>query len=181
VRAFGARAYHQVRTDHVCRLAGIGKGTLYRYFPSKEELYLAVVEEAFEDLVRRLEAEHAAPAGPAAALGRMLEAIVDTFARHLPVVRLLHQDEARLFLRKRQVIRTRRARIAQLLGEVLQAGAAAGAFRKLDPVLGPSMLIGMVWGTTLNHADEAPSEVLAARVADLSLHGLLAPGPPAAP
>jgi hypothetical protein len=46
-------------------------------------------------------------------------------------------------------------------------------FRKLDPALGPSMLIGMVWGTTLNHAEDTPAAILASRIADLYLHGLL--------
>ena len=33
----------------------------------------------------------------------------------------------------------------------------------------------LVWGTTLNHADDTPAEVLAQRVADLCLHGILQP------
>jgi hypothetical protein len=35
------------------------------------------------------------------------------------------------------------------------------------------MLLGMVWGMTLNHGQELPSEVLAERVTDLYLHGIL--------
>jgi len=35
------------------------------------------------------------------------------------------------------------------------------------------MLIGLVWGTVLNHAGETPAELLAQRVADLCLHGIL--------
>jgi hypothetical protein len=49
----------------------------------------------------------------------------------------------------------------------------SGAFRKVDRTLAPSMLIGMVWGTTLNHAEDTPAEVLAPRIGDLCLHGLL--------
>ena len=72
-----------------------------------------------------------------------------------------------------QAIRARRERIAHLLGDLLEQGAASGALRKVDPVLGPTLLIGMVWGATLNHAHEVPAEVLAGRVTDLALHGLL--------
>jgi hypothetical protein len=45
----------------------------------------------------------------------------------------------------------------------------------VDRELEPSMLIGLVWGTVLNHADETPAEVLAQRVSDLCLHGILHP------
>jgi AcrR family transcriptional regulator len=174
-RVFATRVYHQVTMDEIARGSRVGKGTLYRYFPSKEDLYLAIVDEAFALLIARLETERAAPAPPALVLRRMIDAIVETFARHLPFFRLVHRGEGRLFLRKKQVIRARRTHIARLVAEVLERGAETGAFRKVDRTLAPSMLIGMVWGTTLNHAEDAPSEELAARIADLYFHGLLQP------
>lgn len=172
-RIFATRVYHLVTMEEVAHAARVGKGTLYRYFPSKEDLYLAIVDEAFGLLIDRLEAERAAAAPPATTLCRMIEAIVETFARHLPSFRLIHRGEGRLFLRKKEVIGARRAHIARLLAEVLDRGVESGAFRKVDRTLAPSMLIGMVWGTTLNHAEDTPAEVLAPRIGDLCLHGLL--------
>jgi AcrR family transcriptional regulator len=176
-RVFAARPYHVVCMDHVAEAARVGKGTLYRYFPSKEDLYLGVVAEAFDLLIRQLERVEAEDLPPTVALARMIEAIVETFARHLPFFRLLQQGEARLFLRKKQVVRARRDRIADGLARLLERGAQTGVFRKMDLDLGPSMLIGLVWGTTLNHADDTPAEVLAQRVADLCLHGILQSSP----
>jgi hypothetical protein len=60
---------------------------------------------------------------------------------------------------------------------VLERGVQAGVFRKVDRVLTPTMMIGLVWGTAVNHADETPAEILAQRVTDLCLHGLLGPPP----
>ena len=174
-RVFASRTYHRVNMDAIARTAGVGKGTLYRYFPSKEELYLALVDEAFSLLVRRLDREEAAGLSPDVALPRMIEAVVETFAQHLPYFQLMQRGEARLLLRKKQVIRARRAHIAQLLAKVLERGVETGVFRKVDRPLASSMLIGMVWGVTINHAGETPAEVLAARVQDLYLHGLLQP------
>ncbi len=174
-RIFARRVYHLVTMDEVAAAARVGKGTLYRYFPSKEDLYLAIVDEAFGLLIRRLEAERAGTVRPTVALERMVAAIVDTFAHHLPSFRLIHRGEGRLFLRKKEVIRARRAHIARLLAEVLDRGAEDGAFRKVDRALAPSMILGMVWGTTLNHAEDTPAELLAPRISDLCLHGLLQP------
>ena len=172
-RIFAMRVYHLVQMEDIARAARVGKGTLYRYFPSKEDLYLAIVDRAFALLIARLESEHVAAALPAVALERMIEAIVETFAQHLPSFRLIHRGEGRLFLRKKEVIRAKRTHIARLLSEVLDRGVEVGAFRKVDRVLAPSMLIGMVWGTTLNHAEDTPAEILARRIGDLYLHGLL--------
>jgi hypothetical protein len=71
------------------------------------------------------------------------------------------------------VIRDRRARIADGLARVLERGAAAGVFRKVDRAMVPTMVIGLVWGTALNHADETPAEILAQRVVDLCFYGIL--------
>jgi AcrR family transcriptional regulator len=39
-----------VGVDAIARAAGVGVGTLYRRFPTKEELLRAVVEDGVEDL-----------------------------------------------------------------------------------------------------------------------------------
>jgi AcrR family transcriptional regulator len=174
-RIFATRVYHLVTMEEIAHAARVGKGTLYRYFPSKEDLYLAIVDDAFGLLITRLEAERASSVSPETALQRMIEAIVATFAEHLPSFRLIHRGEGRLFLRKKEVIRARRAHIARLVAETLDRGVETGAFRKVDRTLAPSMLIGMVWGTALNHAEDTPAEILAARIGDLYLRGLLHP------
>ena len=176
-RVFALRPYHVVCMDDIAEAARVGKGTLYRYFPSKEDLYLGVVAEAFDLLIRRLDRVEAEALPAPTALARMIEAIVETFATHLPFFRLMQQGEARLFLRKRQVIRARREHIASGLARVLDRGAQTGVFRKVDRDTIPTMMIGLVWGTTLNHADETPAEILAQRVVDLCLHGILQPSP----
>ncbi len=60
---FASRPYHEVRLDDVAEAARVGKGTLYVYFKSKDDLYLTLVREAFAQLVDRLddriEASHA--------------------------------------------------------------------------------------------------------------------------
>lgn len=46
VALFCAKGYADVSIDDVCRVAEIAKGSFYRHFASKEELFFASVEEA---------------------------------------------------------------------------------------------------------------------------------------
>jgi len=46
-----------VGVDEIARRAGVGKGTLYRRFPTKESLVWAVMEDAVDELAQRLDAE----------------------------------------------------------------------------------------------------------------------------
>ncbi len=48
--AFAAHGYG-VPLDEIAALAGVGPGTVYRHFPSKEELFEAVVTARLRDLV----------------------------------------------------------------------------------------------------------------------------------
>jgi AcrR family transcriptional regulator len=50
---FGTRPYDEVSIDEVARTAGISKGLLYYYFPTKRDFYVATVREAAADLLAR--------------------------------------------------------------------------------------------------------------------------------
>lgn len=54
-RELFARSGVDVPVEQITRRAGLGMGTLYRHFPTKEELIDAVLEEAFAELVRSAE------------------------------------------------------------------------------------------------------------------------------
>jgi AcrR family transcriptional regulator len=50
-RAFSDRAYDDVSIDDLARIAGISKGLLYHYFPTKRDLYVAGLREIADELV----------------------------------------------------------------------------------------------------------------------------------
>ena len=52
---FSAREFHTVPVDDVATAAGVGKGTLYLYFPTKEQLFYATILEALDVLLAELE------------------------------------------------------------------------------------------------------------------------------
>ena len=48
---FSAREFHTVPVEDVATAAGVGKGTLYLYFPTKEQLFYATILEALDVLL----------------------------------------------------------------------------------------------------------------------------------
>jgi AcrR family transcriptional regulator len=71
--AFAASGYG-VPLDEIAALAGVGPGTVYRHFPSKEELFEAVVTARLRDLVADARALAGDP-DPGQALFRFLDRI----------------------------------------------------------------------------------------------------------
>ncbi|MFC6884017.1 MULTISPECIES: TetR/AcrR family transcriptional regulator [Actinomadura] len=92
VRAFAARGYYGTTTTEVAKAAGISQAYLYRLFPDKQALFVAVVDHC-SALIRQCHADGAASAGSAdpeavlAAMARSYGALIDD--RDLLVV-LLH-------------------------------------------------------------------------------------------
>src|SRR5437773_9197250 len=53
--AFAKRGYGDVNVDDICRAARIAKGSFYRHYRSKEELFFAAVEATANDLSAEFE------------------------------------------------------------------------------------------------------------------------------
>ena len=51
LQLFVEKGFAATRSEEVARLAGVSKGTLYLYYPSKEELFKAVVRQNLSNLI----------------------------------------------------------------------------------------------------------------------------------
>jgi TetR/AcrR family fatty acid metabolism transcriptional regulator len=128
-RVFGGHSYEHASMDQIAAEAGVGKPTLYRYFPSKESLFAAVFVEALDDLEQRLAACLEDIAAGEDQLVGLIRQIVPTFRDHLVSLRMLGETAAVADQSRRRVFRERRARIAGYLETALARGVQAGAFR----------------------------------------------------
>lgn len=54
LRVFSSQGYHVTTMNHVASAAEITKPVLYQHFKSKQDLYLAVLDDQIEDLTKRL-------------------------------------------------------------------------------------------------------------------------------
>lgn len=169
---FAGRDYASVQVEEVAKRAGVGKATLYRYFPSKEELYLESLERALGGLEHRLNAELAPQQVPASVrLSAMVSALIDTLSEQLQTLKLLGGDQSDLADRTRRILRRRSQRTATALQQVLADGMASGEFRKIDLEVVPLLIIGMVRGGIMQLGDR-PREALERSVIEILMSGI---------
>jgi AcrR family transcriptional regulator len=143
---FNRAAYDDVQMGDIARRAGFGKPTLYRYFDSKEALYLEVVERGFADLNRLLEEVSEAGLSPPRALERMIRILVEALGDQVASLRLLTSEQTTLAERWRATYRQSRQSVIESLRAVLTRGIESGDFAPVDLALTPGVLIGMVRG-----------------------------------
>jgi AcrR family transcriptional regulator len=163
-RLFGRSSYAAVQMDDVARAAAIGKPALYRYFPSKEELFLEVSDRALRQLERDLIEASNEGLPPGKTLARMVELLVVALRQHFAALRLLTGEHPVLAGRWRLLFRDRRRVINAILSKVLRRGAKEGEFRPLDATIAPGMIIGMIRGAVMEAPDTPTNQIAASAV-----------------
>jgi len=121
--------FRKMTMEDLAREVGIGKGTIYLHFPSKEELALAHVDRIAERLLLRLREIAAGPGSPAERLRRMLLARVlhrfDSVTHYSQNLDDLLSSVRTPLLARRQAHFEKEAAV---LAEVLRDGCAQGVF-----------------------------------------------------
>lgn len=92
-RLFGTQQFHEVRMEDIALEAKVGKGTLYRYFKDKEELYMALVARSSRQILEQIQEKVARAEGPQAKLQAIVAAIIDFFDEQPHLFDLIQRAE----------------------------------------------------------------------------------------
>jgi len=93
-RLFARRGYAATRLEDVASAVGVKRATLFYHFRDKQSLYDALIEDAFGDLVARLEAALGSTGPIAARFEAAVAAWVDAVAERPPLARLVLRHAA---------------------------------------------------------------------------------------
>jgi AcrR family transcriptional regulator len=130
-QVFAEDGYSGARVDEIAERTRTTKRMIYYYFGGKEQLYLAVLEQAYTTI---REAENNLPVddlAPIDALRKLAELTYDHHRSHPDFIRLvsienIHRGE---FVRRIESLRTLSAPTVSRLDALLARGRAAGQFR----------------------------------------------------
>jgi AcrR family transcriptional regulator len=139
---FATRHFHEVRMEDIAATAGLSKGTLYRYFKDKEELYIALLDRAAAGLRQHIDEGVAAAGDPRTRLEAVVRCILEYFDANPYLFDLLQHAEGRQHsgtLGNWQEVRM--ANIQRTL-EILEEGSRAGLWKIPAPETPVLMLLG---------------------------------------
>lgn len=139
---FGERGYHGTRLHHIAQAVGVQKASLFHYFPSKADLYRAVLAEGFgetEQTIRRVLATEEKPFAKARAL---VAAYVDMVTIHPARTKILLRQSLGDAPPDHEP--SELERLLKPVVEFIEEGQRAGVFAPVDPVALVLGVIGMV-------------------------------------
>jgi AcrR family transcriptional regulator len=167
---FAAQPYHKVRLDDVATTAGVGKGTLYVYFQSKEELYFTIIYEGVGYLLERLKTQLAVDHSCAMhRLRTIVSELVDfnfQYPQFFEVIRSvgLPKNVAQWDAQREQLF--------ELIEQTIRAGVAAAEMRDAHPKLTARFIPGLVRSAMLFAQSEITPELLKQQICSLLESGL---------
>lgn len=134
---FARKGLGGARVDEIALRSKSNKRMIYHYFGSKEQLFTAVLEEAYSG-IRSAERElHLDEFDPETAIMRLVQFTWNYYIEHpefLTLVNSANLHRAR-HLKGSEVIRKTSSRFVSMVKAILDRGVASGVFREgIDPV-----------------------------------------------
>jgi TetR/AcrR family fatty acid metabolism transcriptional regulator len=143
---FAEQEFDLVLIDEVAAHAGVGKGSVYRQFKSKEELYAAVVINGFSELQREIRAALAGCTTVRDQVATIVRHSIKFFWTRRQFFALLRDPKALPPSQERQY-RAQRNDLSRIVSGVLDDGIRRGAIKSgIDTRLAAEALLGMMRG-----------------------------------
>jgi AcrR family transcriptional regulator len=143
---FGTQRFHEVRMDDIADVAAVGKGTLYRYFQDKEQLYFAVLARSSELFIDRVIAAIAEVEGLRAQLETMVTIIVGYFDEQPHLLDLIQRSELESTAEREFPWHETRLELTRLLFNLFTAATVRGEAAIRNPELAVFMFFGGLRG-----------------------------------
>jgi len=125
------------RVDRIAERAGINKRMLYYYFGNKEDLFLAVLEQAYRDIRDAEQALNLSTTDPVEGIRRLISFTWDYYLEHPEFLRLLNSENLHRaeHLKRSKEVRAMHSPFVAMIDDLLERGRHAGVFRAgVDPV-----------------------------------------------
>lgn len=132
------RGFSRVTVDELAARCGISKRTIYRYFESKDEMIVTVMEEVMSEIGQGIDSALNSSTSPVEKLGAAINALLKQMKRlNVPFLYDLEKNYPHLWERVEQF---RALKIQRAFGEIL-SGDQGGLIKEIDPVIFTTALL----------------------------------------
>ncbi|TFG64509.1 MAG: TetR/AcrR family transcriptional regulator [Spirochaetales bacterium] len=142
---FADKDFQNVLMDEIAFAAKVGKGTLYNYFNSKEDLYFSIIRSRLERLLSLLEKAYDSRNDTLKNLRSFVIHLHKFMSKHPHFYLILKREEHTFDRNGKEAIQRLQERIYTLMGNIVGQGVREGVFRKeMDNQLATWLILGMV-------------------------------------
>lgn len=131
-QVFSKKGFAATQVDEIADLAGLGKGTVYRYFKDKKALFLSVADMSIENVTDLALEAMAKEKEPPDKIEEAIKAYLGFFEKHSNFIGILIHEQSEFQQRIQKRYFERYYEHINKMETVFRQGIAKGQIKKLD-------------------------------------------------
>jgi len=143
-KMFAEKGFHETNLNDVAQEVGIARGTIYLHFPTKEDLLLAIINQAEAQLLARLNQALGPEDDPVTKLRKVLAELLHTYGNYGDLIKVMSGELRRVVGRKlygRGGVRP----LPDFVQEIINEGKEMGLINKdINTVVAANALFSLV-------------------------------------
>lgn len=182
IRVFSQKGYHHSKMEEIAVEAGIGKGTIYEYFPSKLQLLQDIMEQSYHLYEHILRSSRGGDVSLEDELEALIRGHLQFCQDNKELTRIIFLDTDVIDEDLRQWAWEQRLKKEQYLQETLAAATRRGEIRSVDTRLLTTVIGGILmsfWAPLVMENWQVDATVAAQQVKDIIMRGIKSDTAPA--
>ncbi len=172
LKQFAEDGYSQATMQSIAKRAGVGKGTTYEYFPSKEALFSEVISNGVNRTMTSLDEELQKPGSVREKVERMYLKYLELYRAEVELKSVVLNDFGNIPKQFHQQLKTKQIEFIQVMDKVVQEGIRTGEIANINSYIGATILLGGIGIIMHASLDEAMLQQSTLQLIDILFNGL---------
>ncbi len=172
VHLFLAKGFSETSLREIAAAAGVGKSTLYDYFPTKDDILVSMVVETITDLTDEAQEIVRRPLPAFDRLRAIMQLNLESVLANREFYLKLSFDVQRLGLESQKRIQTARHAYQDLIRQLIEEGVNEGSFRPVNSLLVARLLLAALTPTVFTSRPTGTPQEMLDEVFDMFLKGI---------
>jgi len=148
---FAECGFRNTDVEEIAKRLGIGKGTIYRQFPTKQELFYGCVDEAMRSLHVFLAERTKHTNDPIERIKEGIRTTLQFFDEHPQLIELLMQERSEFRDRQRPTYHVHKEKTIEAWQHLLSLAMQEGRIRAMPVERITGLISNLLYGTVFNH------------------------------
>jgi AcrR family transcriptional regulator len=174
VQLFVQQGFNETSMRQIAQATGMGKSTLYDYFPGKDDIIVYILQQHLNALMNRAQGILAQPIRAEeklrAVMNMHLAFLLEQKAFYLRVM----FEAQRLKVESQERIQKERYAFQDMIKGLIEQGIQEGSFREVDPTMAMKTVLSMMTPVVYTSRPSGTPQEMLERGLDLVLNGLAA-------
>jgi TetR/AcrR family fatty acid metabolism transcriptional regulator len=144
IEVLSSKEYHKCPIDEIAKRADIGKGTVYLYFKSKEELYYSILFKLIDEMKEIVEAVRLGDGEPSNKITELLVQMRSFLKTHAHIFMIAKAETGLDKGRMHRKLGKIHDALLISISRIIEEGIGKGVFKKYPPVLIGAMFFSML-------------------------------------